>query len=149
MIGTQRSGDTWTLPNSFHCWRNERFSSAVQIYSTIALRERYPRGSAVGAAIANDPTLAERADQAKQIASGRKQLREAVLINCWHINDHESAAMWKLYARSDKGISIKSTVQRLTDALKCKEEVWVGAVQYLDYDAAVLPSPSPFSPFER
>jgi hypothetical protein len=30
-------------------------------------------------------------------------------INCWHMNEHESAAMWKLYLKSNEGISIQST----------------------------------------
>jgi hypothetical protein len=29
--------------------------------------------------------------------------------SCWHMNEHESAAMWKLYLKSDEGIAIQST----------------------------------------
>lgn len=114
----------------------------------------YPRGDAVEAALppmiaaaANDPSLPERVEKAQQMSSWRKQLRESVLVNCWHRNEHESAAMWKLYVASDKGISIKSTVQRLIDAIRCAEEVYVGVVQYRDYDCAVLPSMNVFHPF--
>jgi hypothetical protein len=111
----------------------------------------YPRGAAVEAAlpqmvaaVADDPSLREQLEKAKQM---RKQLRESVLVNCWHINEHESAAMWKLYVRSDKGISVKSTVQRLIDGIRCAEEVYVGAVQYRDYDGAPFPSMNVFHPF--
>jgi hypothetical protein len=114
----------------------------------------YPKGAAVEAAlprmiadVADDPTLPERIGKAKQMSCWRKQLREAVLVSCWHISEHESAAMWKLYVQSDKGISIKSTVQRLIDSIKCDEEVYVGAVQYRDYDVAEFPSMNVFHPF--
>ena len=109
----------------------------------------YPAGAAVEAALprmvldfAGDPSLPERVEKANQWSSWRKQFRESVLVNCWHINEHESAAMWKLYA--DKGISIKSTVQRLIDAIRCAEEVHVGAIQYRDYDYATFPSMNVF-----
>jgi hypothetical protein len=107
----------------------------------------YPKGSAIEAAIADALVPADRTGWANQMVTGRRQLREAVLVNCWHINEHESAAVWKLYLQSDKGIAIKSTVQRLIDAVKCAEEVWIGAVQYRDYDVAALPSPNVYEPF--
>ena len=31
-------------------------------------------------------------------------------VNCWHMSDHESDAMWKLYALAKKGVAIQSTV---------------------------------------
>jgi hypothetical protein len=40
-----------------------------------------------------------------------------VLINCWHMNHFESAAMWELYAQRDSGIAIKTTFKRLKDSL--------------------------------
>ena len=38
-------------------------------------------------------------------------------VNCWHMNDFESAAMWRLYLKSNEGIAIQSTFRRLK---KCK-----------------------------
>src|SRR5580692_9299812 len=90
----------------------------------------YPRGAAVEAALqqivaaaANDPKMPGRIQGARRISSCRKQFRQSVLINCWHINERESAAMWKLYIRSDKGIALKSTVQRLIDGVRCEENL--------------------------
>ena len=37
-----------------------------------------------------------------------KRLRSCVGVNCWHINQYESVAMWKLYLKSDEGIAITS-----------------------------------------
>lgn len=38
-------------------------------------------------------------------------------ISCWHYNDCESMAMWSIYAKSNKGISIQSNLQKLEDCL--------------------------------
>jgi hypothetical protein len=50
-------------------------------------------------------------DVAEMIRSGK------VLINCWHMNEFESAAMWELYAQRNSGIAIKTTYKRLKDTL--------------------------------
>ena len=76
----------------------------------------------------------------EQQARFRKQLREALLVNCWHINKHESEAVWKLYAQGGSGIAIRSTVERLKASLRCDERVYIGAVSYLDYTNATFPS---------
>jgi hypothetical protein len=61
-----------------------------------------------------------------------KSVRRLVGVNCWHCSEHESAAMWKLYGAS-YGIVVRSTVQRLLDALrKARETVRVGLVEYID-----------------
>ena len=39
--------------------------------------------------------------------------RDCTAVNCWHINEHESAAMWDLYLKSNEGIAIQSTYQKL------------------------------------
>src|ERR1022692_3637225 len=42
----------------------------------------------------------------------RKSLPTSVLVNSWHVGEQESAAMWKLYLKSDEGVAIRSTVDR-------------------------------------
>jgi ribosomal protein L20A (L18A) len=39
----------------------------------------------------------------KQIADLHKNARYHVFINSWHMNDFESAAMWKLFYKAAKG----------------------------------------------
>ena len=46
-----------------------------------------------------------------------KNQKLEMAINCWHMNDFESEAMWKLYLKSNEGIAIQSTYQRLIDSL--------------------------------
>src|SRR5258708_2137823 len=37
-----------------------------------------------------------------------QKFRRAFVVNCWHINQGESDAMWKLYSETKKGIAIQS-----------------------------------------
>lgn len=69
-----------------------------------------------------------------------EQLRRLTKISCWHRAEHESDAMWQLYAGQWKGVAICSTPARLKEALKPfrlqptfgVEEVFAGEVSYLD-----------------
>ena len=61
--------------------------------------------------------------------------RELILINPWHYNEYESAAMWNLYSHENAGIAIQSTTTRLSKCFKRNNEdtIWIGKVQYLDF----------------
>jgi hypothetical protein len=56
--------------------------------------------------------------QYESIATLRKWERKWTYISCWHANRHESAAMWRLYSKSDDVIAVQSTFQRLLDCLR-------------------------------
>lgn len=64
-----------------------------------------------------------------------KQYRETTLVNCWHLNEIESASMWKLYASNDSGIAIQSTYSKFSECLKnnSSDTVWIGKVNYSDF----------------
>ena len=69
-------------------------------------------------------------------------------INCWHINEHESSAMWSLYLKSNEGIAIQSTYNMLKDSFtKTKEDVYIGKVNYIDYEHQVIEDANLYSPF--
>ena len=60
--------------------------------------------------------------------------KNRVLVNCWHMNNSESAAMWNSYSYRNSGIALQSTFKRLKNSIKsCKEEIIIGKVQYLNY----------------
>ena len=59
--------------------------------------------------------------------------RRRVMANCWHLSPHESAAMWKLYAGTDKAVAIQSTFRRLQQAV-VDAAVGVGVVRYIDHE---------------
>ena len=75
----------------------------------------------------------------------RRWVRRWMMISCWHMNEHESAAMWKLYARTNEAICIQSTFERLRQCLD--NQVYIGEVHYIDYEAEWIPENNLFYPF--
>ena len=65
-----------------------------------------------------------------------KALPRFTLINCWHENPHESAAMWKLYSKDDSGIVIKTNFDPLERVLRPANQSSLGKIDYIDYDTA-------------
>jgi hypothetical protein len=81
-------------------------------------------------------------------AASRELARTAVFLNCWHVNNDESAAMWKLYASNDEGIAIRSTVKRLRDSLaRYSMPIYMGTVDYIDFARDVIQHGNVFLPF--
>jgi len=80
-----------------------------------------------------------------QMSKVYENMRIWTYINCWHINEYESAAMWKLYAKSNEAIAIQSNYKRLCDLLP--EYVFIGRVEYIDYENDWLPEGNTFYPF--
>jgi hypothetical protein len=68
-----------------------------------------------------------------------KQFCKFHAVNCWHMNEHESAAMWKLYLKSNEGVAIQSTYSNLKDSFIDEKEVHIGIVKYIDYETDVFP----------
>lgn len=85
----------------------------------------------------------------RQFAYSFKEMRKFFLINSWHLSECESAAMWKLYLRSDEGIAIQSTFTRLTKSFDKhpEDDIHVGKVKYIDYETDWLPEGNLFYPF--
>lgn len=71
-------------------------------------------------------------EELEGISDVRLLMLQSFYASCWHIGEHESAAMWKLYAQSSDAIAIKSTVGLLNISLP--EWVSFSVVKYLDYD---------------
>ena len=76
---------------------------------------------------------------------GLRTLSLQLFVNCWHINPYESDAMWKIYLKSDEGISIRSTIGRLRDSFaESKARIFIGEVNYVDYDSPAFQIVNPF-----
>src|SRR4029078_7222575 len=43
--------------------------------------------------------------------------RKEMFVNCWHMNEAESSAMWKLHTSQDESICLRSTYEPLADLL--------------------------------
>jgi len=54
----------------------------------------------------------------QRLADIYKSTRRHTYISCWHENPNESAAMWKLYLKSDEGIAIQTTFERLRECFR-------------------------------
>ncbi len=67
----------------------------------------------------------------KMFGKIRRWQRQWMMISCWHMSEYESAAMWKLYTKSDESICIQSTYEKLANVLP--EIIYIGQVQYIDY----------------
>lgn len=87
-----------------------------------------------------------------------KEQRKSFYINCWHMNDHESAAMWELYGSRNQSIAVQSSYRTLRQLLPIKQlpsgqpdegHVDIGIVQYLDYETDPMPQIYSFDPFLR
>jgi hypothetical protein len=87
-------------------------------------------------------------DQLENMSQAYFKFIKFTFINCWHLNEYESAAMWKLYLKSNEGISIRSTFSRLKECFKDdKHDVYIGKVKYIDYEKDWLPEGNLFYPF--
>ena len=83
-------------------------------------------------------------EQLRQMSENTTHLgRESMYINCWHVGETESAAMWKLYGTAAGSIVIQSTYKKLVDAFPDDAymgdvrvgKVYIGLVQYKDYNS--------------
>ncbi len=78
----------------------------------------------------------------------RRRLLRNTVVSCWHLSEYESAAMWKLYIKSDEGITIRSTFKQLTSCFKDEEhDIHVGIVKYIDYEKDWMPEGNTLYPF--
>jgi len=73
--------------------------------------------------------------------SSRKHLKELdkvlpndTFVSCWYLSDVESAALWKLFPKSDEGIAIKSNIWKLVQSIETRNSeqntIYVGSVTY-------------------
>lgn len=98
------------------------------------------------------------------MSQAARQHRKTTYLNCWHLNNYESAAMWEQYSTNGQGIAIQTTVGDLIDSLTDKPGVFksgedtpddsdeidriitFGRVQYLDYDRHLIPENNLYAP---
>jgi hypothetical protein len=63
----------------------------------------------------------------------QKTLLQGVGVSCWRLDEGESHAMWRTYLKSDEGVAITSTVNKLTNLVEPKEyTIGFGEVEYID-----------------
>lgn len=67
---------------------------------------------------------------------GLDAFRREVYVNCWHMNEHESAAMWDLYGGSQQTVAIRSNYRKLVSGMP--ETFFAGKVTYVNYDTTLI-----------
>jgi hypothetical protein len=101
-----------------------------------------------GKQMVSDGKLRPMYAESNVLGEGQKRSRGEKGVNCWHMNDQESAAMWKLYLKSDEGIAIRSTYKRLFKCLnESKYNLNIGTVKYIDYEKEGFPLNNGLYPF--
>lgn len=76
-----------------------------------------------------------------------KAVQEHTYLNCWHMGEHESAAMWKIYqGGNSQSIAIRSTYRNLITSLQDSRSIFVGTVSYVDFDTDVVPAENIYHP---
>jgi len=84
-------------------------------------------------------------DQLLTFASSQQK---AMYLSCWHVGDHESVAMWKLYLQTSEGVAIRSDYEVLAEIVdKSPLNAGISLVQYIDYDKTPIPFGNGFFPF--
>jgi hypothetical protein len=74
------------------------------------------------------------------IGQAGKDFRSYIYLNCWHMNPHESAAMWDIYLGGEpQGIALRSTYRRLTESITDPRAVFIGTVNYVDFNTERIP----------
>lgn len=76
------------------------------------------------------------------------QTRKCVYVNCWHNSESESLQMWKNYTSENKGIMIKSSLNRIRGSiLDTKTEFLIHPVWYIDYEKGYISDSNSFYAF--
>jgi len=62
--------------------------------------------------------------------------RRSYFVNCWHLNEYESLAMWDIYSKKDEGIAIVSSESNFIDAFSSiHNNIFGGIIDYADYES--------------
>jgi hypothetical protein len=67
-------------------------------------------------------------------AAKAERLRLSCHVNCWNMSEHENEALWRLYGAQDASIGIRSTYDELVHVLSQNHGVFLGLINYVDYD---------------
>ncbi len=64
-----------------------------------------------------------------------KNFPRNLCISCWHMNEGESDAMWKLYSTYADGVAIQSTFKQLKESFnKSTKSIYYSEVKYIDHE---------------
>ncbi len=117
------------------------FEGAMPRYTVETRLERYSKTNE------QDPEMVRQ--MIEQMPQVFEIMRRYTLLNCWHMNEDESAAMWDLYAQRGAGIAVRSTFAHLCTSFDDAEgiSIFIGTVNYVDYQSYVMPENNSLHPY--
>jgi hypothetical protein len=75
------------------------------------------------------------------ISKIKEVIRDTSLIfaaSCWHMNDYENEALWKIYTDRGGGIAIETTDNKLKQSFVTDELIICNKVRYEDFDNSLI-----------
>lgn len=92
------------------------------------------------AVFGHDATTDEERALGRDNVEAFRKARDLMYASSWHLNEYESAAMWRLYLKSGEGLAIRTTIGDLKRALAPAEQaIHIGSIQYVDYEQDQIP----------
>ena len=84
---------------------------------------------------------AENSDSVKEFITLYHQvILRATGVSCWRIDDQESHGMWRIFVKTDEGLAIESSLEKLTGSVSVEEHRFMlGKVKYIDYAKQKIP----------
>lgn len=78
-----------------------------------------------------------------------KRQRDWLDVCCWHKNEQESMAMWKIYGAGTNAVCIETTVQSLIDSVRVIDgsKLYLSDVDYIDHEVDTFKCWHPLSPY--
>src|ERR1035441_2743983 len=70
--------------------------------------------------------------------------RRRLFVNCWHLGELESEAMWRIYCGREDGVAVVLPYNRLRDSLT-EANTYIGAVNYIRFNVEVINSGDSYS----
>jgi hypothetical protein len=120
----------------------EGYYTAVNVQADNVRFEEMPEEWRERTGIRDEQTFRMIIEMNKRSRELVKNDRQTTFVSSWHAQEHESAAMWNLYVRSQEGIAVQSTYQRLVNSLAGygEFEIFIGMMRYIDYQAEFISS---------
>lgn len=77
-----------------------------------------------------------------------KRLKQFTTLSCWHQNNDENFAMWKIYSNWNSGLAVVTNFERARAAFKnAKEAVYGGLVNYIAEEKDIVNPGNTFNHF--
>lgn len=113
------------LDNQRNIWKNTQIQDLIEKFPGIIEK---PQFAQIVEAMEKMPSTAELSEITKKKFG----------VSCWHLNDYENEALWKIYTNQNQGIAIETTIEKLEKSLTYHQDIIFDKVRYEDYSTALI-----------